>query len=87
VKPVTFTESDGRPRPGVLLGDKMIDLSDQAGSIRELIEGGPELLLSVQDYLRMAHSQVLLTQATLLAPILNPPRIFGPRSGLPGSCD
>jgi 2-keto-4-pentenoate hydratase/2-oxohepta-3-ene-1,7-dioic acid hydratase in catechol pathway len=33
--------------------------------------------LAVQDYLWEAHSQVLLTQVTLLAPILNPPRIFG----------
>jgi 2-keto-4-pentenoate hydratase/2-oxohepta-3-ene-1,7-dioic acid hydratase in catechol pathway len=77
VKLVTFTESDGRPRPGVLLGDKVVDLSDQAGGIRELIEGGPELLLSVQDYLRKAHSQVSLTQVPLLAPILNLPRLFG----------
>jgi 2-keto-4-pentenoate hydratase/2-oxohepta-3-ene-1,7-dioic acid hydratase in catechol pathway len=77
VKRVTFTESDGRPRPGVLLGDQVVDLSDQAGSIRELIERRPELLLSVQDYLSKAHSQVLLTQVILLAPILNPLRIFG----------
>jgi 2-keto-4-pentenoate hydratase/2-oxohepta-3-ene-1,7-dioic acid hydratase in catechol pathway len=54
----------------------VVDLSDQIGSIQELIDGGPELLLSVHDALGKAHSQVPLTQVTLLAPILNPPRIF-----------
>ena len=54
----------------------MVDLSDQIGSIRELIDGGSELLLSVHDALDKTHSQVSLTQVTLLAPILNPPRIF-----------
>jgi 2-keto-4-pentenoate hydratase/2-oxohepta-3-ene-1,7-dioic acid hydratase in catechol pathway len=77
LKLITFAESDGRPRPGALLGDHVVDLSVRAGSIRELIEGGPELLLSVQAYLGKARSRVLLTQVTLLAPILNPPRIFG----------
>ncbi len=73
---VTFTESDQKPRPGALQGDRVVDLSDQIGSIQELIDGGPEFLLSVQDALDKAHSQVSLTQVTLLAPILNPPRIF-----------
>ena len=54
----------------------MVDLSDQIGSIQELIDGGPELLLSVHDALDKAHSQISLTQVTLLAPILNLPRIF-----------
>src|SRR5271170_1856079 len=76
MKLVTFAESDDRPRPGALLGDQVVDLSDQVGSIRELIEGGPERLLSVQDYLGKARSQILLAQVTLLAPIMNPPRIF-----------
>jgi 2-keto-4-pentenoate hydratase/2-oxohepta-3-ene-1,7-dioic acid hydratase in catechol pathway len=76
VRLVTFTESDQQPRPGALQGDRVVDLSDQIGSIQELIDGGPELLLSVHDALGKAHSQVPLTQVTLLAPILNPPRIF-----------
>jgi 2-keto-4-pentenoate hydratase/2-oxohepta-3-ene-1,7-dioic acid hydratase in catechol pathway len=54
----------------------VVDLSDQIGSIQGLIDGGPELLLSVHDALDKAHSQVSLTQLTLLAPLLNPPRIF-----------
>ena len=73
---VTFTKSDQKPRPGALQGNRVVDLSDQIGSIQELIDGGPELLLSVHDALGKAHSQVSLTQGTLLAPILNPPRIF-----------
>jgi 2-keto-4-pentenoate hydratase/2-oxohepta-3-ene-1,7-dioic acid hydratase in catechol pathway len=76
VRLVTFTESDQKPRPGALQGDRVVDLSDQIGSIQELIDGGPELLLSVHDALDKAHSQFSLTQITLLAPILNPPRIF-----------
>jgi 2-keto-4-pentenoate hydratase/2-oxohepta-3-ene-1,7-dioic acid hydratase in catechol pathway len=57
----------------------VVDLSDQVGCIRDLIEGGPELQQSVQEFLGFlgkAHSQFSLAQVTLLAPILNPPRIF-----------
>jgi hypothetical protein len=76
VRLVTFSESDQKPRPGALDGDRVVDLSDQIGSIQEVIDGGPELLLSVHYGLDEAHSQVSLTQVTLLAPILNLPRIF-----------
>jgi 2-keto-4-pentenoate hydratase/2-oxohepta-3-ene-1,7-dioic acid hydratase in catechol pathway len=57
----------------------VVDLSDLVGSIRDLIEGGPDLLQSVHDFLGFlgkAHSQFSLAQVTLLAPILNPHRIF-----------
>src|ERR1700730_11067536 len=79
VRLVSFTESDQKPRPGALQGDRVVDLSDQLGDIRELIEGGPELQHSVYEFLGFlgkAHSQFSLTQVTLLPPILNPPRIF-----------
>ena len=73
---VTFTESDQRPKPGVLVGDKVVDLSEQFGSIRDLIEGGPEFLQVVNDSLKSAPRHISLGQVTLQAPILNPPRIF-----------
>jgi 2-keto-4-pentenoate hydratase/2-oxohepta-3-ene-1,7-dioic acid hydratase in catechol pathway len=79
VRLVTFTESDEKPRPGALQGDRVVDLSDQVGSVRNLIEGGPELQQSVQEFLGLlgkTHSQFSIAQVTLLAPILNPPRIF-----------
>jgi len=40
VRLVTFTESDQKPDPGALQGDRVVDLSDQIGSIQELIDGG-----------------------------------------------
>jgi len=79
VRLVSFTESDQKPRPGALQGDRVVDLSDQLGDIRELIEGGPELQHSVYEFLGFlgkAHSQFSPTQVSLLPPILNPPRIF-----------
>jgi 2-keto-4-pentenoate hydratase/2-oxohepta-3-ene-1,7-dioic acid hydratase in catechol pathway len=81
VRLVTFTESDQNIRPGVLQGERVVDLSGQVGSIRDLIEGGPELQQSVHDFLGSlgkAHSQFSLARVTLLALILNPQRIFCP---------
>jgi 2-keto-4-pentenoate hydratase/2-oxohepta-3-ene-1,7-dioic acid hydratase in catechol pathway len=78
VRLVSFTESDQKPRPGALQGDRVVDLS-QLGDIRELIEGGPELQHSVYEFLGFlgkAHGQFSPTQVSLLPPILNPPRIF-----------
>jgi 2-keto-4-pentenoate hydratase/2-oxohepta-3-ene-1,7-dioic acid hydratase in catechol pathway len=78
---VTFTGPDQKNRPGALQRDRVVDLSDQVGSVRGLIEGGPELQQSVHEFLGLlgkAHSQFSLTQVTLQPPILNPPRIFGP---------
>jgi hypothetical protein len=86
VRLVTFTESDQKPRPGALQGDRVVDLSDQIGSIQELIDGGLELLLSVHDAVCKAHGQVSLTQVTLLAPILKPAAHFLPWAGLSRSC-
>jgi hypothetical protein len=60
VRLVTFTESDRKLRPGALQGDRVVDLSDQIRSIQELLDAGPELLLSVHDALDKAHSQVSL---------------------------
>jgi 2-keto-4-pentenoate hydratase/2-oxohepta-3-ene-1,7-dioic acid hydratase in catechol pathway len=79
VRLVTFRESDQKHRPGALQRDRVVDLSDLVGSIRDLIEGGPDLQQSVHEFMGLpgkAYSQFSLAQVTLLAPILNPPRIF-----------
>jgi 2-keto-4-pentenoate hydratase/2-oxohepta-3-ene-1,7-dioic acid hydratase in catechol pathway len=76
VRLVTFKGADGNPRPGALQGDHVMDLSDQVRNIRELIEGGPEFLLSIREALDKRRRQIPLDQVNLLAPILNPPRIF-----------
>jgi 2-keto-4-pentenoate hydratase/2-oxohepta-3-ene-1,7-dioic acid hydratase in catechol pathway len=79
VRLVTFRDSDQKNRPGALQGDRVVDLSDLVGSIRDLIEGGPDLQQSVHEFLGFlgkAHSQFSLAQVTPLAPILNPHRIF-----------
>ena len=73
---VTFKGPDGNPRPGALLEDQVVDISDQVRSIRELIDAGPELLLSIREALGKKRGHTPLSQVTLLAPILSPPRIF-----------
>ena len=73
---VTFTESDQRPKPGALLGDKVVDLSERFRNIRDLIERGPEFLQAVNSSLNSVLRQISLDQVTLNAPILNPRRIF-----------
>lgn len=73
---VTFRESDRIPRPGALQEDQVVDLSDEVRNIRALIDGGPELLLSIRKALGRRRGHIPLAQVTLLPPILNPPRIF-----------
>jgi 2-keto-4-pentenoate hydratase/2-oxohepta-3-ene-1,7-dioic acid hydratase in catechol pathway len=69
MKIVTFCLVDGNPRPGILLEDGIIDLSEQKfESVRELIAGGGKAVPEGR--------KVPLDVATLLAPIENPPRIF-----------
>jgi 2-keto-4-pentenoate hydratase/2-oxohepta-3-ene-1,7-dioic acid hydratase in catechol pathway len=66
---VTFCLVDGNPRPGILLEDGIIDLSEQKfESVLELIAGGGKAVAEGR--------KVPLDVATLLAPIENPPRIF-----------
>jgi hypothetical protein len=54
VKLVTCRDRDGHIYPGVLLGEEIIDISDEVVSIGELIEAGPELLPFVRDSLPVA---------------------------------
>ncbi len=66
MKLVTF-EIDGKPRPGRLAGDQVIDLSALAPDLRSLLERG-----LVDAAAKATGSAVARAQAKLLAPILNP---------------
>lgn len=69
MKIVTFCLVDGNPRPGILLEDGIIDLSEQKfESVLELISGGGKAVAEGR--------KVALDVATLMAPLENPPRIF-----------
>lgn len=73
MKIVTFLLNDGRPRPGALLEDGVIDLSGQGfTSVLDLIASrrAPETDAS-RIPVPIPHDR-----ARLLAPLLNPPRIF-----------
>ncbi|HTW47934.1 MAG TPA: fumarylacetoacetate hydrolase family protein [Acidobacteriaceae bacterium] len=73
MKIVTFSLAEGRSRPGALLDDGVVDLSAQGfSSVLDLIgsrrtpETGPSRI----------PARIPLHRATLLAPLLDPPRIF-----------
>ena len=68
MKLVTFAAGDATPRPGILLDDRVIDISAQTGSILDLIASGCAPIAGGQD--------IPLHEARILAPILAPPRIF-----------
>lgn len=69
MKLVTFSLSDRNPRPGILHDDGIVDLSQQGfTSVAELIASGRKP--------QESGTKVLLAEARLLAPILEPPRIF-----------
>lgn len=69
MKIVTFSLADKTPRPGIYLDDAVIDLTSQGfASVLDLITSGRA---PKQDGPRIPFAQ-----ATLLAPLPNPPRIF-----------
>jgi 2-keto-4-pentenoate hydratase/2-oxohepta-3-ene-1,7-dioic acid hydratase in catechol pathway len=73
MKIVTFSLADGRPRPGALLSDGVVDLSEQGfADVLDLIASRrtPETGAS------RTPARIPLDRARLLAPLLNPPRIF-----------
>jgi 2-keto-4-pentenoate hydratase/2-oxohepta-3-ene-1,7-dioic acid hydratase in catechol pathway len=69
MKIVTFSLADGHPRPGALLDQTIVDLSRPGvSSVLDLIRHG---------HVAMGDGPAIpLVEAHLLAPILNPPRIF-----------
>jgi 2-keto-4-pentenoate hydratase/2-oxohepta-3-ene-1,7-dioic acid hydratase in catechol pathway len=60
----------------VLLGEEIIDISDQVADLRSLIEGGPDALAKLRNFLKGNTRRIPLTAVELLAPLRNPPRIF-----------
>ena len=73
---VTYKDRDRSIKPGVLLGDEIVDISDRAANIRSLIEGGPDALARLRTFLQGKTPRTPLAQVELLAPIQNPPHIF-----------
>jgi 2-keto-4-pentenoate hydratase/2-oxohepta-3-ene-1,7-dioic acid hydratase in catechol pathway len=73
---VTYKDRDRSIKPGVLLGEEIVDISDQAANIRSLIEAGPDALARLRTFLQGKTHRTPLAQVELLAPIQNPPRIF-----------
>src|SRR5580658_2058391 len=73
---VTYKDRDRGIKPGVLLDEEVIDISDQVDNIRSLIEQGPDALAKLRTFLQGRTHRIPLAQAELLAPLQNPPRIF-----------
>jgi 2-keto-4-pentenoate hydratase/2-oxohepta-3-ene-1,7-dioic acid hydratase in catechol pathway len=74
MKLVTFVESGKEPRPGLVVAGGVVDLSAEGfkDAIAFLI--APH---SVQSVVANSRATIALDRVKLLAPILNPPRIFG----------
>jgi 2-keto-4-pentenoate hydratase/2-oxohepta-3-ene-1,7-dioic acid hydratase in catechol pathway len=69
MKIVTFSLADGHPRPGALLDQTIVDLTrPNLNSVLDLIRHGN---VAIGD-----GPAIPLLEAHLLAPLLNPPRIF-----------
>ncbi len=73
---VTYKDRDRSIKPGVLLGEEIIDISDQVANIRSLIEEGPDALGRLRNFLQSKTPRIPLARVELLAPLQNPPRIF-----------
>jgi 2-keto-4-pentenoate hydratase/2-oxohepta-3-ene-1,7-dioic acid hydratase in catechol pathway len=73
---VTFSDRKRGTKPGVLVGEEIVDISDQVADIRSLIEEGQDALGRVRKFLYSTTNRIPLAQVELLAPLQNPPRIF-----------
>jgi 2-keto-4-pentenoate hydratase/2-oxohepta-3-ene-1,7-dioic acid hydratase in catechol pathway len=73
---VTYRDQDQSIKPGVLLGEEIVDISDQVDSIGSLIEEGPEALGGLRKFLKGRTHRIPVARVELLAPLQNPPRIF-----------
>lgn len=78
---VTFSRLDaadgGAPRPGVLVGDAVVDLSAHVADLRSLIEAGPAGLAAVRAALRSADGSALPRESVRLHAPLRPGKIVG----------
>lgn len=73
MKVVTFTESNGPARPGLLVNDEVIDLSTVFPDVQAIIGGGPDALKRAGKH---SAGRLPLKSFQLLAPLVNPSRIF-----------
>jgi 2-keto-4-pentenoate hydratase/2-oxohepta-3-ene-1,7-dioic acid hydratase in catechol pathway len=73
---VTYRDRDRSIKPGVLLDDEIVDISDQAANIKSVIEEGPDALVRLRNFLQGKTRRIPLAAVELLAPLQNPPRIF-----------
>jgi 2-keto-4-pentenoate hydratase/2-oxohepta-3-ene-1,7-dioic acid hydratase in catechol pathway len=73
---VTYRDRDRSIKPGVLLNEEIVDISDQVANIRSLIEGGPDALGRLRKFLQGRTHRIPLARVELLAPLQNPPRVF-----------
>jgi len=73
---VTYRDRDRSIKPGVLLGEEIVDISDQVVDVRSLIEEGPDALSGLRTFLQGKTRRIPLAAVELLAPLQNPPRIF-----------
>jgi len=76
VRLVTYREQDRSTKPGVLLGEEIVDISGQVDSVKSLIEGGPDALARLRNSLQGKTHRIPLAEVELRAPLQNPPRIF-----------
>jgi 2-keto-4-pentenoate hydratase/2-oxohepta-3-ene-1,7-dioic acid hydratase in catechol pathway len=74
MKLVTFVEGDKGARPGLVVGDGVIDLSAEGFRDSIAFMAAPT---SVQVDVARSKATVSLDDVRLLAPVPNPPRIFG----------
>jgi 2-keto-4-pentenoate hydratase/2-oxohepta-3-ene-1,7-dioic acid hydratase in catechol pathway len=73
---VTYSDRDRSLKPGVLLGEELVDISGQVANIKSLIEEGPDALGRLRKFLQGKTHRIPLARVELLAPLQNPPRIF-----------
>jgi 2-keto-4-pentenoate hydratase/2-oxohepta-3-ene-1,7-dioic acid hydratase in catechol pathway len=73
---VTYRDADQGVKPGVLLGEEIVDISGQISSIKSLIESGPDTLAGLRTFLQGKTNRIPVARVKLLAPLQNPPRIF-----------
>jgi len=73
---VTYRHRDRSIKPGVLLDEEVVDISDRVADIGSLIEEGPDGLVRLRNFLQGKTHRIPLATVELLAPLQNPPRIF-----------
>ena len=76
MKLVTFSDTSGIARAGVLANNSAVDISSRFRSVLSIIHGGAEALDAANQLASTASSPIPLDQVKLLAPLQEPPRIF-----------